>query len=446
LGCDVREAVRALGRFVAELPVPEPGSELGELLHRTLLDTLGVVVAGAQTSEMRALARTWAPASGPARVLGSGLTAAVEPAAYLNGVASVCLELDEGNKYARGHPATHVLPAALAVAQARRAAGPELAAAFLAGHEVACRFGRATRLHPEVHPHGNWGLAGGAAACARLMGLDVEQTAAAIDAASAMAIASPWPAATEGDLVRNAWMGSAAVSAIAAARLAAAGLARLTGLAATTLGSILGDFDAAELTSELGRRFDIGNAYFKRHASCSYTHPAADAVLEVRAVHPGLEAPNVRDVLVETYPIAATLNGARVETRLAGMFSIPYVVAAVVVAGHARPSVFDDQHRAHPEIRRLMGATRVVATDEFARRLPDERGARVILTLRDGSELVGEVPNPVGDTAYHPFGLPEVRAKLDGLLPPGWEAGRFEALVRLLVSAPDVNQILEQMP
>jgi 2-methylcitrate dehydratase PrpD len=278
------------------------------------------------------------------------------------------------------------------------------------------------------------------------MGLDAEQTAAAIDAASAMAIASPWPAATEGDLVRNAWMGSAAISAIAAARLAAAGLARLTGLAATTLGSILGDFDAAELTSELGRRFDVGNAYFKRHASCSYTHPAADAVLEVRAVHPGLEAPNVRDVLVETYPIAATLNGARVETRLAGMFSIPYVVAAVVVAGHARPSVFDDQHRAHPEIRRLMGATRVVATDEFARRLPDERGARVTLTLRDGSELVGEVPNPVGDTAYHPFGLPEVRAKLDGLLPPGWEAGWFEALVRLLVSAPDVNQILEQMP
>ena len=84
MGCDVREAVRALGRFVAELPVPEPGSELGELLHRTLLDTLGVVVAGAQTSEMRALARTWAPASGPARVLGSGLTAAVDVAATKN--------------------------------------------------------------------------------------------------------------------------------------------------------------------------------------------------------------------------------------------------------------------------------------------------------------------------------------------------------------------------
>jgi 2-methylcitrate dehydratase PrpD len=241
-------------------------------------------------------------------------------------------------------------------------------------------------------------------------------------------------------------MGSAAVSAIAAARLAVAGLARLTGLATTSLGRILGEFEPTELTPELGRRFDLGNAYFKRHASCSYTHPAADAVLDIRASQPDLEARSVREVLVETYPIAATLNRARADTRLASMFSIPYVVATVLVAGHAGPEAFDDQHRAQPEIRRLMQATRVVATEEFARRLPDERGARVTLGLEDGSTLVGEVPNPVGDTAYHPFGLPEVRAKLDALLPPGWDAERFEALVRELVSAPDVNPIVEQMP
>jgi 2-methylcitrate dehydratase PrpD len=446
LGCDPRDALRALGDFVAELRAPEPDAEFGSLLHRTLLDTLGVVVAGAQTPELRALIDAWAPPEGPARILGAGRRASVESAAYLNGVASVCLELDEGNKYARGHPATHVLPAALAVAQWQRARGAEFATAFLAGHEVASRFGRATRLRPEVHPHGNWGITGAAAACARLMGLGPQQIAAAIDAASAMAIASPWPAATEGEPVRNAWMGSAAVSGIAAARLAAAGLAGSTGLAATTLGRILGTFDACELTAALGQRFDLGNAYFKRHASCSYTHPAADAVLDIQSRHPELDVRSVQAVLVETYPIAATLDGTRVQTRLAGMFSIPYVVATVLAERHARPEAFDAAHRGDPEIQRLMQATRVVGSDEFARRLPEERAARVTLTLGDGSRIAGEVPNPVGDMAYHPFGLPEVRAKLAPLLPPGWEIDRFEGLVRALVGAPDVNAVLEQMP
>ncbi len=443
---EAQAAVRALGRFTAALRPPAPGSELAELLHRTLFDTLGVIVAGAATSELRALQRAWTLAPGPARVLGAGQNTSVESAAYLNGVASVCLELDEGNKYARGHPAAHVLPAALAMAQARRASGAELAAALLAGHEVASRFGRATRLRPEVHPHGNWGIAGGAAACARLLGLDAEQTAAAIDAAAASAIASPWPAATEGDPVRNAWMGAAAVSSIAAARLAAAGLARVTGLAAATLGGILGTFDAAQLTDELGARFDLGNAYFKRHASCSYTHPPADALLDLLSAHPALRPAEVREILVETYPIAATLDGTRVPTRLAAMFSIPYVVAAILVERRATPDVFDERHRADGEIHRLMQATRVAATAEHASRLPHERGARVTLALRDGTRLSAEVLNPVGDTAYYPFGLPEVRAKLAGLLPDGWSVERFEDLTRRLVAATDVTEVLEEMP
>jgi 2-methylcitrate dehydratase PrpD len=141
LGCDLRDALHALGEFVAEFAAPDSDTELGNLLHRTLLDTLGVVVAGTQTSELRALLDAWAPGAGPARILGAGRDASVESAAYLNGVSSVCLELDEGNKYARGHPATHVLPAALAVAQQQRARGGDFAAAFLAGHEVASRFG-----------------------------------------------------------------------------------------------------------------------------------------------------------------------------------------------------------------------------------------------------------------------------------------------------------------
>jgi 2-methylcitrate dehydratase PrpD len=442
----VSEALQAIGRFTAELDAPPPGSALDELLHRTLLDTLGVLVAAAQTSEMQALVDAWAPARGGVRLLGFGRDASMEAAAYLNGVASVTLEMDEGNKYARGHPASHVLPAALAVAQEQHASGPEFAAAFMAGHEIASRFGRATRLHTNVHPHGNFGIAGAAAACAKLLGLDAYGIACAVNSACGLVTASAWSAAIRGDLVRNAWMGSAAISAIAAARLAGAGLARLSGLPESTLGDILGTFDASELTRELGQRLDIGNAYFKRHSSCSYTHPTADALLDVRTAHPELDCREIERIDVETYPIAATLTGTHVPTRLAAMFSIPYVAAVTLASGQAGPTVFDTHHRQDPEIQRLMCATHVRASEEFAARLPDERGARVTLTLTGGRSLSAEVPNPVGDAAYHPFGLPEVRAKLAALLPPECDPHHFEAQVRRLVRTSDVNDVLREMP
>jgi 2-methylcitrate dehydratase PrpD len=442
----VQAAVRQLGDFAYSLRPPEPGSRLGELVHRALLDTCGVIVAGAGTAELRALLAVWAPPPGPAQLLCAGRTAPVEVAAHLNGVAAVCLELDEGNKYARGHPAAHVLPATLAVAQQLRAPGPELVAAFLAGHEVASRFGRATRLSPGIHPHGNWAVAGAAAAAGRLLGLDAPALAAAIDAAGAMAMVTPWPPVLMGDQVRNQWVGAAAVSGIAAARLAAAGLASVSGSAAWSLGQALGEFDPGQLTDQLGSRYDIGNGYYKRHASCSYTHPAADALLALLAAHPELRAGVVREVLVQTYPAAAKLNGSGSDNRLAAMFSIPHVIGAVLSEGHAGPSSFEAGVRHSPEVRRLAEATTVQTTAEFTDRLPEERGARVTLTLFDGECLCSEVPNPVGDVAYHPFGLDEVRTKLESLLPIGTSVADFEAAVRRLASAGDANDALREMP
>ncbi len=437
-------ALEELGRFVAALD-PAEHPDLREPLTRTLLDTLGVTVAGARTPEMRALVAAWDPPTGPAVIFGAGRRTVPETAAYLNGVSAVTLELDEGNKYARGHPASHVFPAALAMAQARNATGPELAAALLAGYEVASRFGRATRLRPGVHPHGNWGTAGAAAAVARLLGLDAPAMAAALDVACATVLATPFEAALAGSAARNGWVGTSNVSGIAAARMAAAGIAGNTGLAAVTLGDILGELDPGELIAGLGERFDIERVYFKRHASCSYTHPPADAALEILGENPGLDHERVREIAVETHSIAAPLNRTDCPTRLAAMFSIPYAVAVTLVTGGCGPDAFSDSRRTDPAVRRLMNITRIIGTKEFDRRLPEERAARVTITLDDGTSLAAEVPNPVGDADYRPFGLREIREKLDSLLGEG--AGEsLEALSRDLLAWGNVNMVLQEMP
>lgn len=440
----VREAVERLGAFAAEISWDDVPDVVRERLLLVLLDTLGVIAAGAATPEQRRLVTVTAPPPGPASVIGGGCRAPVEVGAWLNGIAVCCLELDEGNKHARGHPAAHVVPAALAVAQDLRASGPELLAAVLAGYEVAARLGQATSLHPGIHPHGNWGVAGAAAAVARLRRLTPEQVAGAVDAATGLTLATHFGSALDGNLTRNAWVGAANVSGIAAARLAEAGLAVPGRTPQLTLGELLGDLDANLVDAELGQRWDVARGYFKRHASCAYTHPPADAALELRRDRPDLAPDAITSIAVETHHLAAALDRRDAPTRLAAMFSIPYVVAVALITGDCRPERFDDVHRQDPAVRRLAEMTDGRRTDAFDARLPDRRGARLSVRLQDGSEHRAEVANPIGDVDHHPFGPAEVRTKLADLLPAG-DLDTLTAAVAGLAHSDDVAPLIERL-
>ncbi|NKQ54471.1 MmgE/PrpD family protein [Amycolatopsis sp. K13G38] len=381
-----------------------------ERLSLVLLDVFGVTAAGASLPEQKALCRAWRAPEGPAPLIGAGRCVATDAAGWLNGMALVSLELDEGNKYAKGHPAAHGFPAVLALAAELDSTGPDTAAALLAAYEVASRFGRATRLRPGAHPHGNWGVAGAAAGCARLLNLDPGATAAAIDTGAGMAIAGHFDSATDGNPVRNAWMGASAMSGLVAARMAAAGMARNTGTAALSLGTLLGEFDAGELTAELGTRWDITRGYFKRHASCSFTHPAADAMLALRD---RAKPDDIEEILVESHALGAGLSEVDWSNRLSAMFSTPFAVATAALTGEIGPeSALDD-----PAVRALARRVRLVPADDLTARLPDERATRVSVTFTDGATLTHEVPNPVGDADHHPLTEQDLIALLETWLP-----------------------------
>lgn len=444
----VEEAVRKLGGWVSAF-ADVPG-EVRDRLALVLYDTLGVTAAGARLPEQAALLRAWDPPAGPAPVIGGGTSTTPDAAAWLNSVAACSLELDEGNKYARGHPAGHGFPAVLAMAAARRADGPTTCTALLAAYEVASRFGRATTPRPGLHPHGNWGVAGAAAGVARLLGLGPEPTAAAIDAASGLPLAGHFESALSGNPVRNAWMGASNVHGIIAARMAAAGVATVTGTAAYTLGELLGSFDPAALADALGDRYDLTAGYFKRHASCSFTHPPVDAVLELRRAHPDLTPERIAEVDVETHSLGGGLTHTTWPSRLAAMFSTPYVVAAALARnpadGALGPEATSEPARADPAVAALARRVRVRIADDLDRRLPDERPARVTAVLDDGRRFVATVPNPVGDAAYHPFGWTEVEAKIGGLLGQDDPLHtRIRRAVHGLADASDVAPLLQPL-
>jgi 2-methylcitrate dehydratase PrpD len=427
-----------LAEWAAALDWAQVPGSVRRRMELVLFDALGVTAVGGRLPERAALVDAWDPPQGHCPLLGTSVRTTPDVAAWLGGSAMVSLELDEGSKFAAGHPAAHGFPAVLALAAHIDADGPATATALLVAYEVAARFGRATHLRAGTHPHGNWGLTGAAAGCARLLGLSADAISAAIDTAAGMPIAGPFVAATSGNQVRNEWMGMSNAAGLAAARLAAAGMATATGMAAYSLGEILGSFDPSQLTDELGARWEIELGYFKRHSSCGFTHPAADATLALRQ---RIDVGAVSTIDVDTYSMAATLAAATWRNRLSAMFSIPFVVASALTFGRVHPSGFGPEQLTDPGLRALAGKVRVRHSTEFDAGLPDHRGARVTVTFGDGSTDSEAVPDPVGDAAFQPLDSADVAALLTGLLDSD-TAARIRAAAADLLTTPSVRSTL----
>ncbi len=408
----VIEAVRTIAGQCSSVEWADVPETVQDRTLLVLFDTLSVMIAGAGSSEMQSFAVQYTePGSAP--LVGFSRRTSIEGSCWVNGASVCALELDEGSKYARGHPAAHTIPAALALADGH--SGTLWLSAVLGGYEVAARFGRATRLRSGVHPHGTWGATGAAAVAARLADLDVDGIASAIDAAAGLTLAPHFESALDGHPVRNLWVGAANVLGITAARLAAAGISEVQGTASLTYGDLIGKMDEEMLTTPFESRFEIMSGYFKRHASCAYTHAPADAVLKLLDTS-DMELHAIESVEVETYEIAAALNRTEWPTRLAAMFSIPYVVATVMREGDFGPSASDRSHRSDEGIEQLARRVKIIATDEFNDRLPDLRGARVTVMLRDGTVVSADVEQPIGDAAHQPMGWGEIRKKSASLV------------------------------
>ena len=244
-------AATAFGTFVHRLTLASIPKNVVDHAQTTLRDSLGALLGGSTLLESRQM-QAIAP-DGAVTVLGTDRRSTAEYAATVNGTAGVSLELDEGHPLTINHPAAHILPATLAVAEETGASGADTLAAFITGYEVAARVGRATRLRDAVHPFGTHAITGAGAASAKLLGLPDTAITTAILMAAGMTLASSQTAANSGAHVRNVVSGLTNANGILAARLAGAGLKAEPEALEVVYGKIVGEnFDPSRLT-EIGR-------------------------------------------------------------------------------------------------------------------------------------------------------------------------------------------------
>jgi 2-methylcitrate dehydratase PrpD len=398
-----------------------------------LLDTLGAMVAGSALPENRRLAASMRErGSRPAATL-IGHAGKVDPllATFVNATAGVALEVDEGSRLGGGHPAIHVVPAALAVAEDRGVDGWRLLESLIAGYEVCSRLGSATTPRPNVHSHGTWGTIGTAVAVAKLAGLDAAGIRAVINLAASMSPANTWTTALEGATIRNAYPGRSGLDGILAVDLHRAGFTGLADGPADVYGTILADrFEPERALDGLGGPLRIEQNYFKLYACCRYNHFALDALLAMTRAE-RLEASRVDRVIVTTIPFGARMADPAPASMLGAKFSIPYAMAAAIVLGRVDVPAFNEPALADPRIRALASRVEVRVDQQMSPRRADHPTARVEVVLTDGRRLSGSTTVVRGDF-QDPVPAGEIVEKFLALASEPLGVGRAREVVRLV--------------
>ncbi len=388
-------------------------------LRNAITNLLAVTAGAAAVPDQQAFLAAWDPEPGAATIIGTGRTAPVEAASWINGVTAVFFERDEGNRYAKGHPGVQTAPAILALAERLDIAGERLWNALYVGYELATRFGRATAFHPDVHTHGTFGVAGAAAGCALLLDGDRDAVARAIEAAVSLPPATNWVTVLDGSALRDQWIGAGIVAGLAAARYGIAGLPVGRDGGTVRLGGRLGEIDPAILVDDLGGEGLVTRSYLKQYSSCAYTHSSADAtiLLRSRLAERGLDVDEVLGIDAEVTGLAAALDAPDWESRPAAYFSVPFAVASALLHGDVR--IDRATVPADPALAGLAQRVTVIAADGvIPSPVPDSRPARVTLRLADGSTLTETVVHPAGDATDTPFSGERLEAILAEELAP----------------------------
>lgn len=391
-----------LSEFVVTTRLDDLDESTIEAAKLVVLDTIGAILAGSRQSENAKLALLATEMSGTGSSSILGHTGKVQPgfAALVNGTAGVALEMDEGNRQGGGHASIHVMPSALAMAEAQGLGGEAFLESVIVGYEVTSRIGGATLPKQQVHSHGTWGTIGTAALTARLLDYDASETRQAMNMAMSMSPANTWTPCLEGATVRNLYPGRSGFQGILAANLVRCGFTAIDDGPKDLYSNLIGEgFVPEAVVDGLGqpKNYRIQQNYFKLHACCLYNHPVLDAIQSITRTLK-FSAEEVEEIRVEAPQLALIMANPEPENMLAAKFSIPYAVAASLIHESTDVTAFYPDKVDDPRVRELARKVHVLGDPDMNLRRFDYPAARVTVRLENGHEITDSVTAHRGDT------------------------------------------------
>jgi 2-methylcitrate dehydratase PrpD len=408
---------------------------------QAVLDCVGIAVrARFECVASEAVRRAVRGLAGPGTCTGIGYGPDFVPhlAAFVNACNFHMLDFDDTHERASLHPGAPVIGAALAAAEACGANGRALAAASVAGYDVAVRIGLA--LEPNAHyargfhPTATAGVFGATAAVAHLHGdsADTLESAFGINLSQA---AGSLQFSVDGAETKPVQVGFAAQNAVIARELAAAGIrganAALEGRSGL-LHAYSDGADPAGVFAGWDGTHEIDRTAFKPYPCCRYMHAAIDTLAELQR-EGAIDPESVERVRIGLPPAGRRLCAypeepkRRPATIVDAQFSMYYAAAATLARGSVR---WDDYaRRGEAALAALSDRVTVVEDPEVEALVPAMAAS---VEIDAGPLRVRRLARAPRGEPHDPLPWSELIAKFDELASIAYAPSRRRRIVELV--------------
>lgn len=413
-----------------------------------LLDTLAAVISGSRLKSGRLAAAFVAEQGGRAEAClpGTSIVTTAINAAFANGMAAHGDETDDSHLGGRFHPGCAVVPAALAVAEARGRSGAALMKAVVCGYDIGARATRALGFSgPRSGTHSTHCLGanfGAAAAAGALAGLDVRQCEYLLSYATQQASGiAYWQRDSEHVEKAFDFAGMGARNGTFAALFVASGASGVTG-------SLTGDFSYLSafaenaqpeaLTEGLGSRYEVLAASIKKWCVGSPIQAALDSLTTLIAEHK-LRAEDV----VRLRAIMPDDRFVIIDNRDMPDVCLQHLLALTLVDGGLTFASSHDPARMHdPAVLAVRQRIEAVPSAELTAARP-ARQAIIEIDCADGRRLSHRTRAVLG-TPDNPMSEAQVEEKANDLMAPllgADKTARLIAALRGLETLDDVRKL-----
>lgn len=354
------DAAYIFADHVANTNFEDLPSEVVKATKRSVLDTIGVILAGSGTTPgILGLIELIMDADGKKEstifVFGGRVPAWM--AAFANGAMAHTLDYDDLHYDAHCHPGTSTLPAALAIAErVGKIEGKRFIAAIALGQDLMARMGLSLRGKPKFFRTPVLGTFAATATVGKILGLNQEKLVNAFGIALGQAgetyelrwgvgsdLAGMYPAFPAQAGVLSALMAEKGITGPKNSFEGAAGLFNC---------HFNGQYDREVLLADLGKKFEGVNTSVKAWPACGATHTSIDATLSI-VNEDDIRPEDVEEVTVfvsdSTRTLTEPLEGRqKPSTTLDAKYSLPWTVAAAIARRNVVLRDFTEEGRKDP--------------------------------------------------------------------------------------------------
>jgi 2-methylcitrate dehydratase PrpD len=449
-----------VGTFVTQTKYQEIPAEVIELGKKSILDALGLALAGSRAdsgSISRKYVEQAGGCNGRATVIGSPQRTSPRFAALLNGISIHADDFDDTQLAAAKdrvygllmHPTVPVLPAILALAEQRTVTGREWMLAYQVGVEVECKIAEAIsprHYQDGFHTTGTCGPFGSAAACAKLLKFDLSKTLKTFGLAASQ---SGGLRENFGTMTKPFQAGHAAESGLVSAELVALGWTAAEQILEADRGFFHasgGSYDPSAIMDRLGKPWTFASpgVSLKPYPSGSLTHPAMTELTRLIEVHK-LQAAQVEKVEIgANHNMTTTLLHHQPKTGLEAKFSMEFCLAILLLEGKAGLGQFSDKVVPRSDVQEMIRRINFYVDPEAENAGFDKMTSILKVHLRDGRIITGRAQFAKGSPA-NPMSFDEAATKFRGCAEfAEWPKAKTEQIIaftKSLEAASDMSAL-----